>query len=91
MGMRRALWQMENAGWFTNVKGFLIGRPLRFDDTFGDFDHYKAVTGILGKYNVPILMDLDIGHQFPQIPVISGACADITAEGNSLNITYRLR
>ena len=90
MAIRRALWQMENAGWFENVKGFLIGRPLRFDDKFGDFDHYDAVTGILAKYNVPILMDLDIGHQFPQMPIISGACADITAEKNTLNINFSL-
>ena len=27
MGIRRALWQMEQAGWFGHVKGFLIGRP----------------------------------------------------------------
>lgn len=90
MSQRRALWQMENAGWFKNVKGFLIGRPLRFDDKFGDFDHYDAVLGILGKYNVPILMDLDIGHQFPQMPVISGACANVTATANSLEIDYIL-
>ena len=90
MSIRRALWQMENAGWFAHVKGFLIGRPLRFDDTFGDFDHYAAVLGILGKYNVPIIQDVDIGHQFPQMPVISGACANVTAKGNSLNIQFIL-
>ena len=27
-GIRRAMWQMEHAGWFQYVKGFLIGRPL---------------------------------------------------------------
>ena len=91
MSIRRVLWQMETAGWFENVKGFLIGRPLRFDDTFGDFDHYDAVMGILGKYDVPVLMDLDIGHQFPQMPVISGACADVNAQGNSLSINYILK
>lgn len=90
MSIRRALWQMENAGWFENVKGFLIGRPLRFDDTFGDFDHYDAVTGILGKYDVPIVMDVDIGHQFPQMPIISGACANVTAKGNRLDIQFIL-
>ena len=90
MSIRRALWQMENAGWFKHVKGFLIGRPLRFDDTFGEFDHYDAVLGILGKYNVPILMDLDIGHQFPQMPIISGSCADVSAHGNSVNIRFKL-
>ncbi len=91
MSIRRVLWQMENAGWFENVRGFLIGRPLRFDDTFGDFDHYDAVLGILAKYNVPILMDLDIGHQFPQMPIISGACANVSARGNSLNIDFLLK
>ncbi len=90
MSIRRALWQMENAGWFKNVKGFLIGRPLRFDNTFGDFDHYDAVLGILGKYDVPILMDLDIGHQFPQMPLISGACADVSARDNSVSIQFML-
>ena len=91
MAVRRALWQMENAGWFKNVKGFLIGRPLRFDDKFGDFCQHDAMLGILGKYDVPILMDLDIGHQFPQMPIISGARADITAEKNTLNIDFVLK
>ena len=90
MSMRRALWQMESAGWFSHVAGFLIGRPLRFDDTFGDFDHYDAILGILGKYNVPIIMDVDIGHQFPQMPVISGACANVTAKDNTLTLDFVL-
>ena len=91
MSMRRALWQMENAGWFENVKGFLIGRPLHFDETFGEFDHYEAYLGILGKYNVPIIMDMDIGHQFPQMPIISGAYANVAAFGNSVTIDFDLR
>ena len=90
MSMRRALWQMESAGWFSHVAGFLIGRPLHFDDTFGDFDHYEAILGILGKYNVPIIMDVDIGHQFPQMPVISGSYANMLAEGNTLKLDYCL-
>ena len=27
MAIRRAFWQMEHAGWFRHVRGFLIGRP----------------------------------------------------------------
>ena len=27
MGIRRAMWQMKNAGWLDRTKGFLIGRP----------------------------------------------------------------
>ena len=26
--IRRAMWQMEQAGWFRNAKGFIFGRPL---------------------------------------------------------------
>ena len=28
LSIRRAMWQMEHADWFKNVKGFMIGRPL---------------------------------------------------------------
>ena len=90
MSIRRALWQMENAGWFKNVSGFLIGRPLKFDDTFGDLDHYNAALAVLGKYDVPIIMDLDIGHQFPQMPIISGALANVEAADNTFKMEYTL-
>lgn len=90
MSIRRALWNLDNCGWFKNVKGFIIGRPRLFDDAFGDFDRIKAVTGVLEKYNVPIIMDADIGHLPPMMPIISGAMADVSAVGNSLTINMRL-
>lgn len=91
LDIRRALWHMENAGWFEYVKGFIIGRPRKYNDTFGDFDHIEAVRGILAKYNVPIVMDTDIGHLFPQIPIISGAVAKVNANGNDFTIEYTLK
>lgn len=90
MSIRRSLWQMENAGWFKHVKGFIIGRPMHYDDTFGDFNHIDAVVGILSKYKVPIVMDIDLGHLFPAMPIISGAVATIDAEGNTIKIDYEL-
>lgn len=62
MGIRRALWQLDESGWFKNTKGFLIGRPYCHGEEFFGLDQYKAVIDILSKYNVPIIMDLDIGH-----------------------------
>lgn len=91
MSIRRALWQMEQAGWFGNVKGFLIGRPLHYYDTFGDFDRIKAVTGILSKYDVPIVMDIDLGHLSPQMPIISGSVGKIRAKDNAIAIEYVLK
>ncbi len=91
MGIRRALWQLEQAGWFTYLKGFLIGRPLCHGDILLGMDQYEAVTGILAKYNVPILMDLDIGHIPPSMPLICGSYARVDAKGNNINIEMMLK
>lgn len=88
--IRRALWHMYQAGWFEKARGFLIGRPLCFGSEMMGLDQYAAVVDVLGRLNVPILMDLDIGHLQPQMPLISGAMADVTAKGQALSVNMRL-
>ncbi len=87
----RALWQLEHSGWFRYVKGFLIGRPLCNGQVDNGLDQYRAVTEILGKYGVPIIMDADLGHLPPSMPLICGSMAEITAENNRLTVTMTLR
>ena len=91
MDMRRAFFHLREAGWFKYVKGFLIGRPLHYGEEMFGVDQYNAVTGILGELGVPIIMDTDIGHLPPQMPIISGALAEVVAEDNSLVIKYDLK
>ena len=86
MGIRRALWQLDEAGWFKNAKGFLIGRPYCYGEEFFGLDQYKAVIDILSKYNVPIIMDLDIGHLPPMMPLVCGSLAEATVKDNSITI-----
>ena len=86
MGIRRALWQLDAAGWFKNAKGFLIGRPYCFGEEFFGLDQYKAVVDILSKYNVPIIMDLDIGHLPPMMPLVCGSVAEARVKDNSITI-----
>ncbi|MBR5967377.1 MAG: LD-carboxypeptidase [Lachnospiraceae bacterium] len=88
MSIRRALWNLDQAGWFEHASGFLIGRPLQFDDAWGDFDRIAAVVGILSKYNVPIILDLDIGHLPPMMPIVSGALGEAEVLGNSFRMKY---
>ena len=47
--IRRAMWQMEEAGWFRYVKGFLIGRPLCFGPGRMGLDAYEAVLEVAGE------------------------------------------
>lgn len=90
MGVRRVLWQLDNAGWFKNVKGFIIGRPMLIDADGMGFDRFTAAEGILSKYDVPILFDVDLGHLPPMMPLICGAMADVKAEEKKLEINMRL-
>lgn len=90
MGIRRALWQLKNAGWFKCAKGFIVGRAAHFDEDFCGMNRINAVTGILSEYNVPILMDVDLGHLPPMMPIISGAMADVESEDGKLKMSYRL-
>ena len=79
------------AGGLLDEDGKMKGSVLimEFDDRFG-LDQYLAVTEILKKYEVPIVMDLDIGHIPPQMPLISGAMADVAVSGQKLDIRMRL-
>ena len=87
MSIRRAMWQMEHAGWFQNCRGFLIGRPLNGmgAEEFG-IDHYQAFCEMLYQYHVPVLMDLDIGHLPPMMPLVCGSMAYVTSDGNQYSV-----
>ncbi len=89
--IRRALWTLKEAGWFKHVKAFLIGRPGVMGQVFGELNQYNAVTDILGDFGVPILMDLDIGHLPPMMPLISGGFGTIRPVDGNISITYELK
>ena len=79
--IRRAVWQMQHAGWFSHVKGFLIGRPLCFGQEMMGLDQYHAVWDLLKGYGVPVIMDVDLGHLPPMMPLICGSMATVSYTG----------
>ncbi len=91
MGIRRALWRLKESGWFSHVKGFLIGRPLCFGTELFGCNQYDAVTDLLKEFDVPIIMDLDFGHLSPKMPLISGGTAKIKVMGNQIDILYTFK
>lgn len=74
MAIRRAMWQMEHAGWFQYVKGFIIGRPCLGEEMMG-LDRYHAFYDVVSHYGVPVVMDADVGHIPPMMPLICGSYA----------------
>lgn len=88
--IRRAMWQMDQAGWFQNVKGFLIGRPANGEDMM-NLNRFDAILHVARKYNVPVLMDIDMGHRPPMIPILMGSIANVHVKGNDMDIEFSLR
>ena len=91
MSIRRAFVQLDNAGWFKHVKGFIIGRPLNgYTDIF-DINRFEAVYEVIKKYNVPIIFDADLGHLAESMPLITGSIATVTTNGNDYKIKMELK
>lgn len=91
MSIRRAFWQMKEAGWFRHAKGFLIGRPRLFREDMMGLTQYAAVTEVLRELDVPIIMDVSIGHLPPMMPIVSGALAQVDATDDQIRIGYAYR
>ncbi|GFH94094.1 hypothetical protein IMSAGC003_00624 [Lachnospiraceae bacterium] len=73
-GVRRAMWQMEQAGWFRHAKGFLIGRPcFCYGEEMMGLDQYTAILPTAERYGIPVIMDCDLGHLPPMMPLVSGS------------------
>lgn len=89
MSIRRAVWQMKHAGWFSHVKGFLIGRPLVFGEELMGLDQYHAVGDLLAEFQVPVIMDADLGHLPPMMPLVCGSYAKISLSGDDIRIEMR--
>lgn len=88
MAIRRAMWQMEQAGWFRHVRGFLFGRALNSQPMM-NLDVYQAVLAVAAKYHVPVIMDLDIGHLSPMMPLVVGSVATVTLRGNHVRVEMK--
>ena len=86
MDMRRVMWKLDRAGWFKCAKGFIIGRPYRYGEEFMGLNQYSAILGVVEKYNVPVIMDADIGHLPPMMPLVTGSLATVTYENNNLRV-----
>ena len=47
-------------------------------------DAYQAVLEVAGSKNVPVIMDVDLGHLPPMMPVVVGSMGNVKVNGNLL-------
>jgi len=84
----RLLHGLRLAGWFEHATGVLIGRTPAPDAE--DMTQHEAVADALSMLGVPVVLDVEIGHQQPFLPLVSGALAHVVVDGDRREITQSL-
>lgn len=89
MEIRRVLWKLKECSWFETAKAFVFGRPYSaFGQELLGMNQYNAVTGILSDLNVPVIMDADLGHIDPVMPVVIGANSKVKIVDENIKIEF---
>ena len=80
---------MGLGGFHMHVRTGLKNQYL--SEEFMGLDQYSAVLGVIEKYNVPVIMDADVGHLPPMMPLVTGSLSTVTYEDNNLRINMEYK
>lgn len=81
----RTLWKMKNMGLFENCKGIVFGRPLMVREDY-DISYKDSIIQAIGELDIPIILNADIGHLAPQIPIITGSIIEVNSKNGKGSI-----
>ena len=84
----RYLHGLRLAGWFDRAAAVLVGRTTAPDHP--QMTQREAVVDALGRLDLPIVWDLEIGHVPPHLPLVNGALARVVVDGDTREITQAL-
>jgi muramoyltetrapeptide carboxypeptidase LdcA involved in peptidoglycan recycling len=84
----RFLHAMRLAGWFDRAEALLVGSTRAPDHP--DLTQREAVLDAVGRLDLPIVWDLEIGHVPPHLPLVNGALARVVVDGDVREITQTL-
>ena len=84
----RMLHGLRLAGWFADAAAVLVGRTPAPDAD--GWTQHDAVREALGGLDVPVVLDVDFGHQQPLMPFVVGLEAIVTVTADAHSIAQRL-
>ena len=84
----RCLHGLRLAGWFDRCAGVVVGRTSAPDAP--TLTQHEAVRDALGDLDVPVVLDADVGHQQPQLPLVLGVPTRVEVGPEAQTITQDL-
>jgi muramoyltetrapeptide carboxypeptidase len=79
------LMDYENMGVFEELRGMLVGRPMRYsEEEKGQLR--EIILERTARYSFPIVCDMDFGHTAPQLTLPLGCRARIDAQARAFEL-----
>ncbi|UTE75747.1 S66 peptidase family protein [Rossellomorea sp. KS-H15a] len=88
--LRRTLVQMKLAGWLDHTAGLLFGRSAA-NTTVDGYTAEDVYHEISDELQIPVVYDIDCGHQPPQITFINGAYGKVEVQEGQGKVTQTFR
>lgn len=83
------LWQMNNSGYFENCKGIIFGRPYLIREDYA-MSFEDVIRDAIGDLEIPVILDADIGHVPPQMPIINGSMMNVKLTNSDAEVKFQL-
>ena len=78
---------LRYAGVLDRIAGMVVGPASQIEPTEGGPDHLRdLVLDVLGGRDIPVLGNVDIGHDPPNIPLPLGIRAEVDADAGTLSL-----
>jgi muramoyltetrapeptide carboxypeptidase len=85
----RNLHGLRLARWFDDARAVLVGRTSAPDNPH--MTQRAAALDALAPLGLPLVFDVEIGHVPPHLPLVNGALATITVDGDRREIVQEFR
>lgn len=86
--LKRVLIQMKYAGWFNDCGGIIFGRVGK-PSIKEDYSYKNVYDEMVELLSVPVMYNVDIGHQPPQMTMINGCYAQFALENSKGRLIQR--
>jgi muramoyltetrapeptide carboxypeptidase LdcA involved in peptidoglycan recycling len=78
---------LRHAGVLDRIAGMIVGAPFEIELTEGGPDTlHEIVLDALGERDIPVLGNVDVGHDPPNLPMPLGVRAEVDAEALTLSL-----